>query len=173
MRSNAKIIFQKERRYQHTTAGAIYSFTIYNDTIFDRLVELGVTERKSLIIIFPDTPEPYVRHFIRGCWDGDGSIGKHNKNSYHARFFSGSKVFVAGMLAELEKAGFPSRRIYSRNMEKYFWFSYVGKIVGKLHIYLYEDVPTSMRYERKYLIFRKAFEKCSTDQMKLALYHTI
>jgi len=169
MRSNAKIIFQKERRYQHTTAGAIYTFAIRNDTIYDSLVELGISERKSLSIVFPDIPEPYVRHFIRGCWDGDGSIGKHSENSYHARFFSGSKVFVEGMLAELEKAGFPSRRIYSRNEGTFFWFSYVGKIVGKLYIYLYEDVPSSMRYERKYLIFRKSFEKCSTDQMNLDL----
>lgn len=173
MQSNAKIIFQKERRYQHTTAGAIYSFTIYNDTIYDRLVELGVTERKSLVIKFPDIPEPYVRHFIRGCWDGDGSIGKHGKNSHHARFFSGSKIFIEGMLAELEKSEFPPRQIYSRNDERYFWFSYVGKIVGKLYIYLYEDVPTSMRYERKYLIFRKAFEENNADQLKLDLYHTI
>ena len=169
MRSNAKIIFQKERSYKHTTAGAIYNFTIYNDTIYDKLVELGVTERKSQSIIFPDIPEPYVRHFIRGCWDGDGSIGKHSEYSHQARFFSGSKVFVEGMLAELEKAGFPSRRIYSRNEETFFWFSYVGKIVGKLYIYLYEDVPSSMRYERKYLIFRKVFEKLKTDQLNLDL----
>ncbi|MDF1536216.1 MAG: hypothetical protein P1S46_06910 [bacterium] len=169
MCSNAKIIFQKERKYEHTTAGAIYSFTIYNDTIFDRLVELGISERKSLNIKFPNVPEPYVRHFIRGCWDGDGSIGKHGANSCHARFFSGSKVLIEGMLAELEKAGFPPRRIYSRNDGRFFWFSYVGKIVGKLYSYLYEDVPSSMRYERKYLIFRKVFEKHNVEQLHLEL----
>ena len=173
MDSNAKIIFRGEKKYGNVTSGAVYYFTLNNPKLFDRLVELGISERKSLVIKFPNIPESYVRHFIRGCWDGDGSIGKHSKYSYQARFFSGSKVFIEGMLTELEKAGFPSRRIYSRNEETFFWFSYVGKIVGKLYIYLYEDVPSSMRYERKYLIFRKAFEENNADQLKLDLYHAI
>ena len=63
--------------------------------------------------------------------------------------------------------------VHSIDNGKYFWFSYVGKIVGKLYVYLYEDVPSSMRCERKYLIFRKAFEENNADQLKLALYHTI
>jgi hypothetical protein len=169
MDSNAKIIFREERKYGNITSGAVYYFTLNNSKLFDSLVEHGITERKSLVVRFPEVPTPYVRHFIRGCWDGDGSIGKHNLNSHQARFFSGSKIFIEGMLAELEKAGFPSRRIYSRNEGTFFWFSYVGKIVGKLYIYLYEDVPSSMRYERKYLIFRKAFEKHKADQLNLDL----
>ncbi len=173
MDSNAKIIFREEKQYGSITSGAVYYFTLNNTKLFDRLVELGISERKSLTIKFPDIPEPNVRHFIRGCWDGDGSIGKHSENSYHARFFSGSKIFIEGMLAELEKSEFPPRRIYSRNDERYFWVSYVGKIVGKLYVYLYEDVPSSMRYERKYLIFRKAFDQHNSDQLKLDLYHTI
>ena len=173
MDSNAKIIFREEKKYGNVTSGAVYYFTLNNTKLFDRLVELGISERKSLVIKFPDIPEPYVRHFIRGCWDGDGSIGKHGKNSFHARFFSGSKIFIEGMLAELEKSEFPPRQIYSRNDERYFWFSYVGKIVGKLYVYLYEDIPSSMRYERKYLIFRKAFEENNADQLKLDLYHAI
>jgi len=169
MDSNAKIIFRPERKYGDVTSGAVYYFTVNNDRLFDRLVKLGLLERKSLVIRFPEVPIHHVRHFIRGCWDGDGSIGKHSENSYQARFFGGSKVFIEGMLAELERAGFPSRRIYSRNDGRFFWFSYVGEIVGKLYRYLYEDVPSSMRYERKYLVFRKAFEKRKVEQLDLEL----
>jgi hypothetical protein len=76
---------------------------------------------------------------------------------------------VDGMLTELEKAGFPPRKVYSRNDGRFFWFSYIGHVVGKLYSYLYADVPASMRYERKYLVFREAFEKHKVEQLDLEL----
>jgi len=59
----------------------VFSVKIYNDKLYDRLVELGLTERKSLTLCFPSCiPDNYVSDFIRGCWDGDGGIYQYEGN---------------------------------------------------------------------------------------------
>ncbi|MBI4679730.1 MAG: hypothetical protein HY753_00585, partial [Nitrospirae bacterium] len=52
----------------------IYSLEFYREQMREDLLKLGLVQRKSLIMQFPEVPEEYMRHFIRGCWDGDGSI---------------------------------------------------------------------------------------------------
>jgi hypothetical protein len=39
------------------------------------LIDLGIENRKSLIIEFPNVPKEYEMDFVRGYFDGDGSIG--------------------------------------------------------------------------------------------------
>ena len=63
----------------------IYQLEFYREKMRDDLHNLGLIEKKSLIIGFPDVPDEYIRHFIRGCWDGDGSVyitGEKIKASY-------------------------------------------------------------------------------------------
>lgn len=42
-----------------------------------RLMELGITPRKSLTLKFPCVPSEYLRHFVRGYFDGDGCVMKN------------------------------------------------------------------------------------------------
>lgn len=59
-----------------------YRLTI-TDTIFvSNLIKQGVINNKSLVLKFPteeQVPRNLIRHFIRGYWDGDGTIN-HRKN---------------------------------------------------------------------------------------------
>lgn len=62
-------------------------FAISNKKMYQDLVKNGCCERKTFLITFPDRkilPENLVRHFIRGYFDGDGSINysKHSKYNY-------------------------------------------------------------------------------------------
>lgn len=53
------------------------TLTINRKALANRLIQLGCTPHKSLILTFPDfsvVPEIYLPHFIRGVFDGDGSI---------------------------------------------------------------------------------------------------
>jgi hypothetical protein len=68
------------------------------------LNKLGLIEKKSLILVFPDVPEKYIRHFIRGCWDGDGSVF-FDQNKLVASYISGSKKFIERLVQELYKIG--------------------------------------------------------------------
>ena len=67
------------------------------------LISHGCGARKSLILQFPDIPIKYLGDFIRGCWDGDGSLS-HTKSANKGRNWqrqanltSGSKEFCQSM----------------------------------------------------------------------------
>jgi intein/homing endonuclease len=38
---------------------------------------MGMVPNKSLVLKFPDIPKEMYRHFIRGYFDGDGSLCLH------------------------------------------------------------------------------------------------
>ena len=74
---------------------------MYND-----LVALGCKECKSLYIEFPNIPDEYLADFIRGYFDGDGSIMLLKNNRINSAFTSGSKQFLDKLLTILQsKAG--------------------------------------------------------------------
>ena len=72
--------------------------TIYND-----IVKLGGTERKSLTAIMPEVPDEYLSHFVRGYFDGDGSIWNVKGGRVNSEFCSGSKVFLERLLQILKE----------------------------------------------------------------------
>ena len=51
-----------------------YRIEIRNRDIYNDLIKLGLTPRKSKIIKFPQIPQRYSSPFIRGLFDGDGSV---------------------------------------------------------------------------------------------------
>lgn len=150
MVSNAKLYFQKKRGI----AGPLFYFHINNDAIYDDLLRLGLKPNKSLSLTFPEIPQAYTRHFIRGCWDGDGSVGfyKNNPAKGFASFVSGSKSFIEGIISELVNLGLPERRLYRQRRS--FYFRYTGSSCAKLYHILYDDVPESMYLKRKYERFK-------------------
>lgn len=61
------------------------------------LIKLGVTERKSNTILFPQCiPDDLIRHFIRGYFDGDGCVSMSINNNFKKSFMvcSGSESFI-------------------------------------------------------------------------------
>jgi len=111
----------------HTTC----SLTVSNQTIIEDLMNLGGTPRKSLTLKLPNVPKEYFPHFIRGVFDGDGTISKNNKNSWNVGIYSGSKVFLEEIQKTLQEEIInfkskihPSRKIFflrfSSNSAKLF-----------------------------------------------------
>jgi intein-encoded DNA endonuclease-like protein len=147
MDSNAKINVGKY---------GVHSIKIVNKKITSDLSKIGLTPNKSLSINFPDIPPGYARHFIRGCWDGDGSIHISGRGLYNIRasYVSGSLNFIKGMLREFEKAGFPPLVIHkSKGKVPHYSFYYTGIKCEQLFRYLYDDVPPTLYLSRKYEIF--------------------
>lgn len=80
--------------------GKQYSIKYRNGHSIDFLVKNGLTERKSLTMKFPNLPYNILASFIRGYFDGDGSIVlTHTQyNTYgQVSFASGSKDFLIGL----------------------------------------------------------------------------
>jgi hypothetical protein len=100
--NSEKKIIESNQSYDKTRL--LYRFEIHRDNMLDDLINLGLTQRKSLNLKFPEVPEEYMRHFIRGCWDGDGSVFL-SAGKLRASYVSGSKAFVQTLVEELYKAG--------------------------------------------------------------------
>jgi len=67
------------------------------------LAKLGITENKSLTVEFPDVPNEYLPHFLRGVIDGDGWI---QDRGYVVNITSGSSLFAVQLYEILTKHGF-------------------------------------------------------------------
>jgi hypothetical protein len=147
MGSNAKLLRSKQ---------PLYYFHINDEGIYDDLLKLGLTPRKSLTLEFPPVPDFCLRDFIRGCWDGDGSVYFEKAGAGQASFVSGSLKFIEGMIVHLKKLGLPSRTIYFNKIRKAYYFRYSGNDqCAKLFHVFYDDVPESGYLTRKFDRFKQ------------------
>lgn len=162
----------------------IYSFAFYRENMREDLWKLGLIERKSLTMEFPKIPEEHMRHFIRGCWDGDGTVYLTGEK-IEAKYVSGSKDFITKLVDELFKVCIG--RVYTRSipngelkrLKQLYGFgkyplgiyedyrtkaiSYSIKLnsrdnIEKLFHYLYDGVDESMYLSRKYKVFLKGLQ---------------
>jgi len=72
------------------TSSPYYRLVIHNQKLYKKAQELGVVERKTFKLTFPDWIPPALQHhFIRGYIDGDGcflfSKRKDNHGTYNTR----------------------------------------------------------------------------------------
>ena len=74
-----------------------YGLRIIRHEIASWLISHGCYPRKTYSIVLPNIPDQYFRDFLRGCIDGDGSIGIYpNKNNIKrsCQLISASKIFL-------------------------------------------------------------------------------
>jgi DNA-binding CsgD family transcriptional regulator len=139
-----------------------YRIAIQNKDLVEELSRYGITERKTHSLKFPNIPSDLVRHFIRGAFDGDGSIsvGKYRNhsgnmiNKYGFTICTASLDFGVSLKEEIEKTiGGDRKLIYdkSSNMYKYSVSSLDG--VYALYNWLYKEDDFGM--ERKKLKFKE------------------
>lgn len=127
----------------------------------DDLKRLGCLEHKSLILKFPDTnqvPKHLLYHFVRGYFDGDGSISKYkrentHKDSYNISFV-GTENFIKGLYNFLNMGS-----VFQDKRAKNSWYLNINgnKQVIKLYHLLYDNANRYM--QRKYLIFQELLKQ--------------
>ena len=158
MDHSGKMTFRPSREYAGRVAGELHTLGFSSDRMLADLMRLGLRPRKSLSLQFPDMPEEYCRHFIRGCWDGDGSVYIDSQSQkIVASFISASLKFVKGMMEGLKNAGLPERKIYiHKGKNPSYYIKVTGTQVPKLYHYLYDNVPESQYLGRKYKLFKSS-----------------
>lgn len=139
IQSTGHLYFLESREKNHKNQKI---FSISNKTIIDDLKKLGVFEKKSLTLKFPTTeqvPKNLMNHFIRGVFDGDGSIFNTeriiNGKTYYEPGVSiiSSIGFIDGLF---EFLGFGN--VYKTNNNKFI--SFKGKVeIVKIINYIYND----------------------------------
>jgi hypothetical protein len=142
-------------------AGAIYSLRVSNVKVYEDLIRIGLTPKKSLTIHFPAMPSDCVRHFIRGCWDGDGSIYFEDKNLLKPRasYVSGSKAFIEAMVKHLAEFGLSIATIHKYKRSRAYYMKYGPVDCAKLYHILYDGVDQGQFLNRKHEMFRAAADK--------------
>lgn len=124
-------------------------------TMFQDLINLGITPRKSLRIKLPKIPEKYFHLFLRGNFDGDGCINIYTRKRDglvipQVIFTSGSKKFLTALGQTLSNY----IKIYSYSVT---WDSgayrlrYKKKASVNIVKYMYRNLKTAPYLERKYL----------------------
>lgn len=103
---NKHIIKERSKSKDRTKELISYAYYVYNDSLFDALVKLGCTTRKSLTLKFPDenifARKELVYDFIRGYVDGDGSICSDSKSHTRMRLsIVGTYDFLSGVVKHL------------------------------------------------------------------------
>lgn len=139
----------------------IYGVTIGREKITQDLIKLGLTPRKSLTAIFPDMSNEYIKHFIRGYFDGDGSICKQG-NGWRASFVSGSKKFIEDIKKHLQELATVDEQPISKHLKaNAYSLGYHSKAnLAKLFNFFYDDYTLNkeLYLTRKYLKFKEAIE---------------
>lgn len=163
LRSNLKISSYHRKNKNWKTR---YRLQVGSKEIFYNLVELGVKPRKSKTITMPLVPKKYFSHFLRGYFDGDGNVNfgiykrrgrKKRTTILIARFTSGSRDFLIGLLRNLRKC--PKLKGGSISQKK-GGFDLIFSIKDglKLYHFMYGNVSNNLFLKRKYLIFKKALK---------------
>lgn len=130
MGSDCKIYFYKNSA----------CLNIFSKYLCRSLVKLGCIPNKSLKLTFPEIPKRHLSHFIRGYFDGDGSIYFSKPNSIKVAFI-GTKAFIEDLRDKLnEVIGVKTNCL--RKHFKIYIITYFGDNARKVCYWMYRDCET-------------------------------
>lgn len=144
----------------------IYRLRINSKRLYIALEKYGLHPNKSLDIKFPELDKSIINHFIRGYFDGDGSIYIISKIIKGKRYLSlrtkiiGSKKFINKLKSIIyQHYGINgSLNIIKRNKE----VRYCTQKTKKLMDILYKESIEATRLDRKYKIFKNWRNGCES-----------
>lgn len=131
-----------------------YTLRIFSKMFFDILFNLGIHPKKSLTLTFPNIPQNYIRDFVRGYFDGDGSVCyKQHKKGVIASF-CGTKEFLLELRNILNKNTDISNNASISKDGNIYVLSFGKKDTIKLSNWIY--YPNCLCLPRKRQVFIKA-----------------
>ena len=129
------------------------------------LLDKGCTNKKTFTIKFPNfLKEDLIRHFIRGYFDGDGSIKFTNKKSPSFNLVCGSFEFLESIKTKISKdCNIRETKIYpSKN--KHFGSVFWNSIPDTISIFFYMYKDSTVYLNRKKDKFLKIIEYSKTTE---------
>jgi len=123
------------------TGSDVFKLVICRKEMYDDLLRLGGTERKSLTLTWPRVPGAFLADFARGYVDGDGSLMWHRSGKSIQPMLSavGTMEFLTGMGVAIQGAtGVPiTTRHLQRNSTNTWVVNWYGVRAKCLTIWLY------------------------------------
>ena len=141
----------------------LYIFNFAREKLVTDLNSLGIFTKKSLNIKFPDVPDAFLVDFIRGVFDGDGSVFFEKRSPrfpLRASFVSSSKSFMDTLENKLRTLGMPKRNIYQHKTKNgiSYMIRYAHEASIKLFNILYKKAM------RNGLFLKRKHDKFLTGQ---------
>lgn len=135
-------------RLRYPPAGKdLHEITVNSKVLYHALLRQGCHPNKSLTLEFPrNVPGDLLHHFIRGYWDGDGSIRLDRRGNLRATV-AGTHAFLSGMQRALI-ASIPIKPVTLINHGNIYRLDYSGNwTCFLLRLYLYKGA--TMYLQRK------------------------
>ena len=136
-----------------------YFLRIGSHKIYDDLSSLGLFPNKSLTMEFPKIAPEFLRHFVRGYFDGDGHVAVvKNKKALKRMlvvFVSGSQNFLINLAQGMELIlKLKINKVYKGS--KSYRLAYSTSDSVKIFKYIYQDAKGQF-LKRKFGVFKKFF----------------
>lgn len=157
LNSDSNIETKKQNGWSQTN---IYRVRVHCKEIIQDLNNLGVFARKSLTLKLPDVPMLYIGDFIRGYFDGDGSICHYRRYPNNPKIsFVGSRDFIESLEQTLHSLGCSKRKLdnYNPKTPKIVYGSKKDVLlIGHL---MYKDSNKTVSLTRKRFIYETWVKK--------------
>lgn len=151
-------------KYYNKQRQKAYKIHFSSKKVHTDLIKLGCIPKKSLILTFPteqQVPLHLIHHFIRGYFDGDGSITDPLKVPISISLL-GTKEFLESLIKTLEIKGKSSiLKKNKKHLNNTFYISMSGNNARNLISYIYKDATIFL--ERKYDRYIKHIERINKN----------
>lgn len=125
--------------------------SIGNKHLAKSLIELGIVPGKDATLQLPDLPIVLMRHFIRGYFDGDGSISKSPALQFS---LVGNRTFLLAIQTILmERCNLTRTKLVRQHNSQSFSLCYGGnRQVPRILKYLYENATVYLNRKFQYYL---------------------
>lgn len=152
-------IIQEFKKHLNTEAdvkiiNSQYILTICRQSMCNDLINHGCYINKTKSIRFPNLEKSLIRHFIRGFYDGDGSLILNiNRNHNCLNFTSGSLEFLKQLQEKLKVISITNGGISKERNYEVWHLRYGGRQVHIILNWLYKDSNSYLKRKyNKYLL---------------------
>ena len=122
----------------------------YDRATYADLVLLGIMPCKSLRLPWINTPQKYLHHFVRGYFDGDGSLS-YSGQKLTVQFL-GTEQFLSGLTIAIDEILQVGVKNITSTRTKAKCLRYYRRQAMKVLDWLYHD--EGLRLERKFFKYR-------------------
>lgn len=152
---------KKQKPHKATYSGQsilqVYSIKICKD-----LSKYGIVQNKAFITYFPNIPEKFHSHFIRGVFDGDGCVRIDKRSNSLCFGLTGNNKLLE-KIQEILKEECNLLFMKTKKINNSYTFEYSGnKICKKIYEYLYKDCE-DLYLTRKKEKFDSVLDKLKTN----------
>lgn len=133
-------------------------FRVHSKKMCEDLISLGCMPKKTLKINFPENmPKKYINHFVRGYFDGDGSIMFNYPNTIKIRIVGNEKFIDALRKTVAKRIKIETPKI--KKVEDNLWQTeFYGNNARRFCNWVYKDMGY-LYLERKYTRFKNHIRK--------------